>query len=76
MGKAHILVATEQICTVDMLCAEGRWSGRFGGSSGHQIRYRHNFTELQCCAGNSGRWAELTLAKDPTLAGVYSVTRG
>lgn len=115
-GGAHILATTEQICTVDMLCAEGTWSGRFGGrngtiyvdrqtkhhvyasinggeslkldrvtkagrkyrvgSSGHQIRYRHNFTELQYRSGNSGRWAKLSLAKDPTLAGVYSVSRG
>lgn len=115
-GGAHILATTEQICTVDMLCAEGTWAGRFGGrngtiyvdrqtkehvyasinggdslkldrvtkagrkyrvgDSGHQIRYRHNFTELQYRSGNSGRWAKLTLAREPTLAGVFSKTRG
>ena len=115
-GGAHIMATTEQICTVDMLCAEGTWAGKVGGrngtiyvdrqtkqhvyasinggeslkldrvtnagrkyrsgDSGPQIRYRHNFTELQYRSSNGGRWSKLSLAKDPTLAGVYSLTRG
>ena len=115
-GGAHIMATTEQICTVDMKCAEGTWTGKIGsrdgtiyvdrqttghvyasinggapikldrvtkagrkyrdGDDGKQIRYRHNFTELQYRAGNSGRWAKLSLSREPTLAGVYSLTRG
>lgn len=115
-GGAHILATTEQICTVDMRCAEGTWSGKIGGRNGTvyvdrqnltriyasvnggeakkfdrvtkagrkyragedgpEIRYRHNFTELQYRSGGSGRWAKLSLAREPTLAGVYSLTRG
>ncbi|MDA0662917.1 MAG: hypothetical protein O3B08_08785 [Proteobacteria bacterium] len=116
-GGAHILATTEQICTVDMKCAEGTWAGKIDrrngtiyvdrqtkdhvyasinggapmkldrvteagrkyrvGDSGHQIRYRHNFTELQYRSGNSGSWSKnFSLAKDPTLAGVYSLNRG
>jgi hypothetical protein len=42
------------------------------GSNGPEIRYRHNYTELQYRRGTSGRWSKLTLAKAPTLAGVYA----
>lgn len=46
------------------------------GSSGPEIRYRHNYTELQYRSGTSGGWSKLTLAREPTLAGVYSLNRG
>jgi hypothetical protein len=28
------MATTEQICTVDMLCAEGTWAGKVGGRDG------------------------------------------